>query len=85
VSVEELGLLMTGGSTDMDDADAEAGPAPQAGPDGADGSLAAAGPLDLAGGTIGVENPGSTVAEAGPPSPEGQAGDTGQPDRQEPS
>ncbi|HEX6854418.1 MAG TPA: ABC transporter ATP-binding protein [Streptosporangiaceae bacterium] len=64
VSVEELGLLMTGGSTDTDDGDAAAGPAAQAGP------------LDAAGGTIGVENPGSPVAEAG---------DTGQPGQEEPS
>jgi simple sugar transport system ATP-binding protein len=64
VSVEELGLLMTGASTDTDDGDAAAGPAAQAGP------------LDAVGGTIGVENPGSPVAETG---------DTGQPGQEEPS
>ena len=64
VSVEELGLLMTGGSTDTDDGGAAAGP------------VAQAGPLDAVGGTAGVENPGSPVAEAG---------DTGQPGQEEPS
>jgi general nucleoside transport system ATP-binding protein len=64
VSVEELGLLMTGGSTDTDDGDAAAGP------------VAQAGPLDAVGGTIGVGDPGSSVAEAS---------DTGQPGQEEPS
>jgi len=64
VSVEELGLLMAGASTDTDDGDAAAGP------------VAQAGPLDAVGGTAGVENPGSPVAEAG---------DTGQPGQEEPS
>jgi len=72
VSVEELGLLMAGASTDTDDGDAAAGP------------VAQAGPLDAVGGTIGVENPGSSVAEAGDTGQPDQ-GDTGQPGQEEPS
>jgi ABC-type uncharacterized transport system ATPase subunit len=64
VSVDELGLLMAGGSTDADDSDAAPVPAAQAGP------------LDAVGGTIGVENPGRSVADAA---------DTGQPGQEEPS
>jgi simple sugar transport system ATP-binding protein len=61
VSVEELGLLMTGGSTDTDDDDAAAGP------------VAQAGPLDAVGGsTAGAGNPGSPVAEAGDTGKPGQ-------------
>ena len=46
VSVEELGLLMTGASTDTDDGDAAAGP------------VAQAGPLDAVGGTHRGREPG---------------------------
>jgi general nucleoside transport system ATP-binding protein len=61
VSIEELGLLMTGGSTDTDDGDAAAGP------------VAQAGPLDAVGGsTAGAGNPGSPVAEAGDTGKPGQ-------------
>jgi simple sugar transport system ATP-binding protein len=60
VSIGELGLLMTGGSTDTDDDDAAAGP------------VAQAGPLDAVGGTAGAGNPGSPVAEAGDTGEPGQ-------------
>ncbi len=60
VSIEELGLLMTGGSTDTDDGDAAAGP------------VAQAGPLDAVGGAAGTGNPGSPVAEAGDSGQPGQ-------------
>jgi simple sugar transport system ATP-binding protein len=60
VSVEELGLLMTGASTDTEDGDVAAGP------------VAQAGPLDAVGGTTGAENPGSAAAEAGDTGQPGQ-------------
>jgi simple sugar transport system ATP-binding protein len=60
VSVEELGLLMAGASTDANDGDSAAGP------------VAQAGPLDAVGGTIGAGNPGSPVAEAGDTGQPGQ-------------
>ena len=60
VSIEELGLLMTGASTDTEDGAAAAGP------------VAQAGPLDAVGGTTGAETPGSPAAEAGDTGQPGQ-------------
>ena len=67
VSVEELGLLMAGASADMDYENAAAGPA-----------AAQPAPLDAVGGTLGVEAPGATIAEAAAESQDGHPGQPGQ-------